>query len=131
MLADLEIGGRPRKVLMQAPKNGFFYVLDRETGELLSAEPIVDVSWASHVDLGDRAARRASGGRTGPRGRSLVTPGPPGAHNWHPMAFSPRTGLVYVPTANSGYNYVPDPGFRPYRRGAYNTAEDVGAVMPT
>ena len=51
ILADLEIDGRPRRVLMQAPKNGFFYVLDRTTGELLSADPFVEVSWASHVDL--------------------------------------------------------------------------------
>ena len=51
MLADLEIDGKTRKVLMQAPKNGFFYVLDRATGELLAADPYVDVSWASHVDL--------------------------------------------------------------------------------
>ncbi|MBW2695985.1 MAG: PQQ-dependent dehydrogenase, methanol/ethanol family [Deltaproteobacteria bacterium] len=126
MLADLEIGGKPRKVLMQAPKNGFFYVLDRATGELLAADPYVDISWATHVDLKTgRPAERPEADWS--KEQRLVTPGAPGGHNWHPMAFSPRTGLVYVPTTSSGYSYAPDPAFR-YRPGGYNTAEDIGTV---
>ena len=127
MLADLEIDGRMRKVLMQAPKNGFFYVLDRATGELLSADPFVDVSWASHVDLTTgRPVERPDANWS--KSQRLVTPGPPGGHNWHPMAFSPETGFVYIPSATNAYSYAPDPAFR-YRRGAYNTAEDLGSVF--
>jgi quinohemoprotein ethanol dehydrogenase len=126
MLADLELDGKPRKVLMQAPKNGFFYVLDRATGELLAADPYVDVSWATHVDLktGRPVERPEADWSVEQR---MVTPGPPGGHNWHPMAYSPRTGLVYVPSASNGYAYAPDPAFR-FKHGAFNTGEDVGSV---
>jgi len=126
MLADLEIDGKSRKVLMQAPKNGFFYVLDRATGELLAADPYVDVSWATHVDLktGRPVERLEADWSVEER---MVTPGPPGGHNWHPMAYSPRTGLVYVPSASNGYVYAPDPSFR-FKHGAFNTGEDVGKV---
>ena len=81
MLAELPIGGRVRQVLMQAPKNGFFYVLDRRTGELISAEEFVTVTWASHVDLatGRRSSlpARATPTRSWPSrpGRSAVTTG--------------------------------------------------------
>ena len=126
MLADLEIEGTKRAVLMQAPKNGFFYVLDRATGELLSADPYVEVSWATHVDLDSgRPVERPEADWS--KESRLVSPGPPGGHNWHPMAFSPRTGLVYLPTTSGGYQYVPDPTFR-FKKGAYNTAEDVGTL---
>jgi len=126
LLADLELDGEPRKVLMQAPKNGFFYVLDRATGELLAADPYVDVSWASRVDLRTgRPVERPEADWS--KGQSLVTPGPPGGHNWHPMAFSPRTGLVYIPSISVGYSYAPDPRFR-FKLGAWNSAEDIGAV---
>ncbi|MGC6512599.1 MAG: PQQ-dependent dehydrogenase, methanol/ethanol family [Parvibaculales bacterium] len=97
ILADLEFDGRMRKVIMQAPKNGFFYVLDRQTGELLSAEPFVPVNWASHVDL--QSGRPVLTGDADFQGRdALVLPSVTGAHNWHPMSFSPDTGLVYFPT---------------------------------
>ncbi len=126
MLADLQIEGESRKVLMQAPKNGFFYVIDRATGELLAADPYVDVSWASHVDLATgRPVERPEADWS--QEARLVTPGPPGGHNWHPMAFSPRTGLVYIPSASNMYEYRPDPDFGP-RSGAYNTGEDLGTV---
>jgi len=102
ILADLEIKGKVRKVIMQAPKNGFFYVLDRETGEFISAENYVPTNWATHVD--------ASTGRPVENPQiadyaedlQLVTPAPVGGHNWHPMAFNPQTGLVYIP-ANEVY----------------------------
>ena len=126
ILADLELGGRKRQVLMQAPKNGFFYVLDRATGELLSAEPYVDVSWASHVDLatGRPVERTEALWHDEP---AMVSPGPPGGHNWHPMAFHPGTGLVYVPTTSNAYRYAPDTSFQ-FVRGAWNTGEDLGRV---
>jgi quinohemoprotein ethanol dehydrogenase len=122
ILTDLDWKGRTRKVLMQAPKNGFFYVLDRQTGELLSAENFVHVSWASHVDL--------ETGRPVEREEALwskhdafVSPPPPGGHNWHPMSFHPGTGLVYIPASESGYVYMPNSSFR-FRPGVWNTGED-------
>ncbi len=126
VLADLEIGGRTRKVLLQAPKNGFFYVLDRATGELLSAEPYVPVSWASRVDLATgRPVERPEA--TWEDREAVVTPSIEGGHNWHPMSFSPRTGLVYIPAIESFYVYAPDPGFH-YQPGRYNTGEDLAAL---
>ena len=96
ILAELPMGETTRKVIMQAPKNGFFYVLDRETGELLSAEPYGKVTWATGVDLKTGRPIEAEGARyvTAP---SVQWPSPLGAHNWQPMSYSPDTGLVYIP----------------------------------
>jgi len=94
-LATLKIGGKPRKVIMQAPKNGFFYVLDRVTGELISAEPFAKVNWASHIDLKTGRPVELPGVRY-EDGPSIVWPGAEGAHNWLPMSFSPKSGLVYL-----------------------------------
>ena len=110
MLAELPIGGRVRQVLMQAPKNGFFYVLDRRTGELISAEEFVTVTWASHVDLATGRPVELAGARYTDQ-TVAVSPGPLGGHNWHPMAFSPKTGLVYIPAMEMSNFYVPDPNF--------------------
>ncbi len=112
ILADLKIDGRARKVIMQAPKNGFFYVLDRATGELLSATKFAPNYWASHVDL--RTGRPV----INPAARYdlepiLMTPAPPGAHNWNPMSYSPITGLVYFPVQEVWLPYSRDPGFTP------------------
>lgn len=96
ILADLEIDGQSRKVLMQAPKNGFFYVLDRQTGELISAEAHAKVTWAEGIDEQTGRPIEVPGTRY-ENGEVLMWPGPIGAHNWLPMAFSPRTGLVYMP----------------------------------
>jgi quinohemoprotein ethanol dehydrogenase len=122
VLADLEIGGQPRKVLMQAPKNGFFYVLDRATGELLSAEKYVQVTWAEKVDLATgRPVESAGGYDDVPK---LVFPGPSGGHNWHPMAFSPRTGLVYIPAREMAFNYPMLADFE-YDERVWNTGLDL------
>ena len=98
LLAELPLGvdGAPRRVVMQAPKNGFFYVLDAATGELISADAFTDMTWATGIDENGRPIEV-------PEARSLeedfvVLPGPTGAHNWHPMSYSPDTGLVYIPT---------------------------------
>ncbi|MCR9242419.1 MAG: PQQ-dependent dehydrogenase, methanol/ethanol family [Rhodobiaceae bacterium] len=105
VLAELEIDGKERKVLMQAPKNGFFYVIDRETGELLSADPYITVTWASHVDMetGRPVENPAVGYNIDPQ---FVFPSANGGHNWHPMAFNPDTGLVYIPTQEIGGIYT-------------------------
>ena len=96
-LADLEIDGKPRKVLMQAPKNGFFYVLDRATGELLSAEKFGVVNWATHIDMATGRPVETPDARVFD-GKRISLPSNAGAHNWSPMSYDPQTGLVYIPT---------------------------------
>jgi quinohemoprotein ethanol dehydrogenase len=99
VLADIEWEGRSRAVLLQASKNGFFYVLDRGTGKLLSAQKYAYVTWASRVDINTGRPVLTEHAPYGYGGKeSLVYPWVAGAHNWHPMSFSPRTGLVYIPT---------------------------------
>jgi quinohemoprotein ethanol dehydrogenase len=96
ILAELELEGKRRKVLMQAPKNGFFYVIDRVTGELLSADKYIPATWASHVDLRTgRPVETATADWS--KETKLIVPAALGGHNWHPMAFNPQTGLVYIP----------------------------------
>jgi quinohemoprotein ethanol dehydrogenase len=113
ILTDLKIAGRTRKVLMQAPKNGFFYVIDRATGELLSAAKYGKVNWATHVDLktGRPAFTAQSDFSKGPK---LIYPGQAGAHNWHPMSYHRGTGLVYIPAIEQPdvYLFAPHPAYR-------------------
>jgi quinohemoprotein ethanol dehydrogenase len=104
VLADLTIGDRPRKVIMQAPKNGFFYVLDRATGELISAEKYVKVTWAERVDLATGRPVEAPGIRFD-AGPVDIWPSPAGGHNWYPMSFSPQSGLVYFAYREAGLRY--------------------------
>lgn len=104
ILADIPWQGATRKVLMQAPKSGFFMVIDRITGQLLSAEPFVHVSWATHYDLATGRPVEVSG-QDYAQGKTLVSPSSGGAHNWQPMAYDPATGLVYIPAMESTYAY--------------------------
>ncbi len=131
ILAELDIAGKQRKVLMQAPKNGFFYVLDRVTGELLSAEPFVPVNWASHVDMDSGRPVEIPGARYRFGGKPWhANPGPLGAHNWQPMSFSPVTGLVYLPAQEVPFLYSAD-GNRTPSGIAVNLGVDLGAAgMP-
>jgi quinohemoprotein ethanol dehydrogenase len=103
-LATLRIGGHPRDVLMQAPKNGFFYVLDRRTGKLISAEKIGKVTWADHIDLATGRPVEARGIRY-ETGETVLWPNPIGAHSWQAMSFDPKTGLVYIPYMQNGVRY--------------------------
>lgn len=103
--ATLTIGGKPRKVLMQVPTNGFFYVLDRVTGKLISAEKVGKVTWAERIDLKTGRPVEAPNIRY-ENGDSIIWPSMLGAHNWQDMAFSPRTGLVYVPYMQLGARYT-------------------------
>jgi len=99
-LADMEVDGEQRKVLLQAPKNGFFYVLDRTDGSLLRAHPYTVVTWASHVDMDTgRPAERP--GMDYAEGARWVLPGSAGGHNWQAMATDVTAGLVYIPTQQS------------------------------
>ncbi len=127
IVAELMIGGEQRKVVMQAPKNGFFYVLDAQTGRLISAENFVPVNWASHIDLETGRPVENPGMRYDQAGvPAIVQPGPQGAHNWHPMSFSPRTGLVYIPTREQFMGYVAIEEFARSERG-WNTGTDFAA----
>jgi quinohemoprotein ethanol dehydrogenase len=111
MLADLTIKGRQRKVLMQANKDGFYYVIDRSTGEFISGQPFVTVTWAKGLD---EKTGRPFVNQEAHYGNQpiLITPGGGGAHNWAPMSFNPTTGLVYVPTSNGGFSYAADDNFQ-------------------
>lgn len=97
VLADLKYGEQTVKALLHAPKNGFFYVLNRETGALLSAEKIGKATWASHVDLKSGRPIENPGVRY-EDGEELVWPSAVGVHSWHAMSYNPDTGLVYVPS---------------------------------
>lgn len=130
ILADIELKGELRKVLMQAPKNGFFYLLDRETGELLSAEPYVPMNWATHVDMETGRPVEIPEARYLDGKRAVVTPAPYGGHNWHPMSYSELTGLVYIPAQELAYLFADDPDMdRP--RGTWNLGIDLlASVLP-
>ena len=106
--ATLTIEGHPRKVLMQAPTNGFFYVLDRETGKLISAEKIGKASWADHIDLETGRPVELPGIRY-ENGPVVIWPWTAGVHNWQAMSYSPQSGLVYVPTMQLGFRFTPAP----------------------
>ncbi|MBC2667160.1 PQQ-dependent dehydrogenase, methanol/ethanol family [Novosphingobium flavum] len=109
ILADLKIGGRLRHTLIQAPKNGFFYVLDRATGKLISAKPYAPVNWASGIDMKTGRPIMNPAARYGEK-PFLLTPN--AAHNWYPMAFSPKTGLAYFPVTENYRILAVDPAFR-------------------
>ncbi|HXC77738.1 MAG TPA: PQQ-dependent dehydrogenase, methanol/ethanol family [Candidatus Acidoferrum sp.] len=95
MLATLSIGGAQRRVVMQANKNGFFYVIDRENGNLISARTYAPVNWATGMDSKGRPVENPAARQL--RDAVLIQPSAEGAHNWNPMSFSPITGLVYLP----------------------------------
>lgn len=104
-LTELTIEGEKRKVLMQAAKNGFFYVLDRTDGELISANNFVPVTWASHIDMATGRPVEIEENLYTVEEAKRVTPGPFGAHPWHPMSYSPLTGLVYIPAQENVFSY--------------------------
>ena len=105
--ATIPIDGRPRKVLMQAPTNGFFYVLDRETGKLISAEKTGKVTWAHYIDLKTGRPVEAPDIRY-ENGPVIIYPSMIGTHNWQAMSYSPATGLVYIPYMKMGGRYSTD-----------------------
>jgi quinohemoprotein ethanol dehydrogenase len=124
VLTELEHEGRERQVLIQAPKNGFFYVLDRVTGELLSAEQYIDLNWASHVDMETGRPVEYPYARYKEQGR-LVVPGPSGGHSWHPMSYSPQTRLAYIPALSVPGYYNHHESYS-YQEGFQNTGIEEG-----
>jgi alcohol dehydrogenase (cytochrome c)/quinohemoprotein ethanol dehydrogenase len=131
ILADLEIGGRVRQVLMQASKNGFFYVLDRTNGQLVSAANFVGVNWAKGVDLQSGRPIENPDARVDQTGKPFLTvPGAGGAHSWQPGAYDPKAGLVYIPALDAGFPFVPDAHWKQAPVG-FNTGMDfAAAAMP-
>jgi hypothetical protein len=135
MLADLNFNGRTRHVVMHAPKDGFFYVLDRVTGELISADPFTKVSWASGVDSKTGRPNVNPAARYG-AAAIRVMPGPAGGHVWPPWSYNPSTGLVYIPgTSGQTYTYRASPDFvatpkgvGPTGRGAMNMGTAFGGI---
>jgi alcohol dehydrogenase (cytochrome c)/quinohemoprotein ethanol dehydrogenase len=114
ILADLTIGGARRQVLMQANKNGFFYVLDRRTGKLISAKTFVPINWASGIDAKTGRPIENPGIRYDKTGKPVrMMPGPLGAHSWQPMAYNPKTGLVYIPAQEVGNEFIPVKDYKP------------------
>jgi quinohemoprotein ethanol dehydrogenase len=114
IIADLPIDGVVRNVIMQAPKNGIFYVLDRKTGELISAKPYAPINWATGVDLKTGRPSINPEALYNKTGKTfLALPGGGGAHDWYPMSFSPRTGLVYIPVHKLPSPYRDDPDYKP------------------
>ena len=129
MLADMEVDGVERKVLMQAPKNGFFYVIDRASGELLRAHDFVTTTWATHVDMasGRPVENPEFNYQKEPR---WILPGPLGGHNWQAMSYDARTGIVYLPAMDTPFVYHIDEDWKetgqyPRRRGAFRLGVDL------
>jgi len=113
MVADLDYDGKKRRVVMQAPKNGFFYVLDARTGELLNANKFAPLTWATHVDMKTGRPVEVPEARFDKTGKAvIVAPSALGMHNWHPMSFSPLTGLVYLPVTVAPSTYAPVKEFK-------------------
>lgn len=110
ILADQDIGGKLMKVLYHAPKNGFFFTIDRTNGKLIDAKPFVDgINWASGYDLETGRPIENPEARFYKTGKPFVAiPGALGAHNWHPMSFNPGTGLVYIPAQQVPQGYLED-----------------------
>ncbi|MEX0323117.1 MAG: PQQ-dependent dehydrogenase, methanol/ethanol family [Puniceicoccaceae bacterium] len=107
VLADLELHGKTIKAILHAPKNGFFYVIDRTTGKFVSAEPYVLTTWASHIDPETGRPVELPNARY-EQGPAYITPSYAGSHSWPPMSHNPKTGLSYIPVINDALIYTDD-----------------------
>jgi quinohemoprotein ethanol dehydrogenase len=101
VLADVDLGGRSRQVIMQADKNGFYYVLDRSSGEVLSASPFAYVSWARGIDP-KSGKPRVDASADYSRGPAMVFPSEAGAHSWQPMAYDPKRATTFISVQEVG-----------------------------
>jgi len=119
MLADLKIGGKKRRVLMQASKNGFFYVHDAKTGAVISAQNFVTTNWATGVDPKTGRPVVNPEIRYDETGKAALTqPGGQGAHGWHPMSYSPQTGLIYFSAVETNTVFKSAANFKALPMGA-------------
>jgi len=132
ILTDLTLEGQKRQVLLQANKNGFFYVIDRTNGKLISAKPFSTVTWATGIDLAtgrpieNPAARKTSD----PKAPWIGMPGALGGHNWKSMSFSPQTGLAYIPANDLPFVYADYKGFKARPIGMNLGYDSVPGSMP-
>lgn len=124
ILADLTIDGQDRKVIMHAPKNGFFFVVDRTNGKFISAENFVEVNWAEGYDANGRPIE-VPGARNRTETWETI-PSAYGAHNWHPMAYSPQTGLVYIPAQGIPLTHTPEQEFKQDEHKPFKFASNSG-----
>jgi PQQ-dependent dehydrogenase (methanol/ethanol family) len=131
ILADLTINGQVRQALLHAPKNGFFYVLDRATGKLISAKPFTQLNWASGIDPQSGRPIESPRAQYEKSDKPLIVlPGPGGAHNWQPASYSPLSGLVYFPVMDCGFPYKSAEHFSHSPLGWNNAIDPVAAGMP-
>jgi quinohemoprotein ethanol dehydrogenase len=127
ILADIKVGGRVRRVLLQAPKDGIFYVLDRATGRFVSGKPYTPINWARGLDASGRPIEN-TGRLYDVTGKpTLAMPGAAGGHNWQPMAYDPATGLVYLPVSAMAFNYAGAKRVT-MRKLGWNTGDDFAAL---
>jgi quinohemoprotein ethanol dehydrogenase len=129
MLLDLNINGRMRKVIMQAAKNGFFYLLDRVTGEFLSAQPFVKVSWA--LSMGEDGRPVVNPAAYYDQDPISIYPTGGGAHNWAPMSYNPNTGLVYIPASYQSFPYQAQAEYKPGSTGYIRPSGPTKTIEPS
>src|SRR5262249_44275747 len=131
ILTEITIDGQKRKVILQAPKNGVFYVIDRTTGTLISAKPYTQITWATGIDVKTGRPIEAPTGRYYDGTEPLpIVPGPLGAHTWQPMSYSPLTGLVYIPVQDAGFLYKASDNFQAKKLAPNYGIDVVAAAMP-
>ncbi len=128
ILADLDIKGQKRKVLMQAPKNGFFYVIDRTNGKFISGDPFVYLNWAKGIDSTGRPIENE--GVHYETVNTDISPNYNGGHNWHPMAFNPKLNLVYIPARENASNYGHDTSWK-YNKVGFGTGNGWNLAIGT
>ena len=129
MVADLKIGAKPQRVLMQASKNGYFYVLDAKSGKFISANNFVPANWTNGFNPKTGRPNVNQDVRYDETGKAtMIMPGAQGAHGWHPMSFNPQTGLVYFSGVTTGFAMKGAPTFKAVPMGA-NTG--LGQAAPS
>ncbi|MEI6948855.1 PQQ-dependent dehydrogenase, methanol/ethanol family [Paraflavisolibacter sp. H34] len=134
ILADMDLNGQKRKVLMQAPKNGFFYVIDRTNGKFISGDPFVYTNWAKRIDSTGRPVEEE--GVHYETVNTDISPNYNGGHNWHPMAYNPKLNLVYIPARENASVYGHDPNWKYNEKSfgtgnGWNLASDPNPAVPT
>jgi alcohol dehydrogenase (cytochrome c)/quinohemoprotein ethanol dehydrogenase len=131
-VTELEIGGARRRVVLHAPKNGFFYVLDAKTGEFISGKPFVEgINWARGLDPKTGKPDVNPDAKYELTGKPFAgSPGAIGAHSWSPMSFSPKTGLVYIPANNSLQVFAHDPDWKPGTTGFQRGTDSTPGKIP-
>ena len=130
-VADLDLNGQKRHVVMHAPKNGYFYILDGATGQFIKADAFATQNWTTGIDPKTGRPTINPAAYYEKSGKVFVSlPGATGAHSWHAMSYSPKTGLVYIPANNVGQGYAADKGFKASKLG-YQVGLDIAATgMP-